>query len=505
MFTGLLQQGLEYWRRQTPDKRAIVLDGVESLTYEQLARWSDGVAVELQAQGVCAGDTVAICGANSIPWVVGAFAILKAGGVLVPVNERYTAAEITYLLETSEPRLVLADAERAATIASCAPTLRILDLAGLDPFRHGAPAGWRSVEQPSSAIAIVIFTSGTTARPKGVMLAHDRHLAKFAEMCLFAPELGPDTQSLMPFGLQAGPGTAWGYLFATTIGGTFHFTSKYDPGRTLRTLTDERISFFIGVPMIYEQIARLPDFPGADLSALTFARVGGARAHDDTLAAWRQRGVVVRNLYGMSEMGGGAIIATAEEALERPESCGRGMPYTRVRCVRDDGTECAAGEPGAVLMRGPGQMIGYWRNPEATAEAVIDGWMHSGDIGVVDEEGYFTFLDRSKEMIKSGGFNISPSEIEGVIAALEGVVEVSVFSVPDDKFGEVPFACIHGTSTVDPQTVFEACRHQLAGFKLPRYVVASPNPLARLTNGKFDKRRMKTDYADARDRFPRLG
>ncbi|MBB4155548.1 fatty-acyl-CoA synthase [Sphingomonas jinjuensis] len=505
MFTGLLHEGLEYWRRQTPTKRAVVLDGAESLTYEELGRWSDGVAARLQASGVVAGDTVAICGANSIAWIVGAFAILKAGGVLVPVNERYTAPEITYLLETSEPRLVLADAERAATIAGCVPSVPVIRLDALEPFRAGASADWRAVEQPSSAIAIVIFTSGTTAQPKGVMLAHDRHLAKFAEMCLFAPELGPATQSLMPFGLQAGPGTAWGYLFATTIGGTFHFTSKYDAERTLRTLVDERISFFIGVPMIYEQIARLPAFADADLSALAFARVGGARSHEETLAAWRARGVIVRNLYGMSEMGGGAIIATADEALARPESCGRGMPYTRVRCVRDDGTECAAGEAGAVLMRGPGQMVGYWRNSDATAEAVIDGWMHSGDIGVIDAEGYFTFLDRSKEMIKSGGFNISPSEIEGVIAAFDGVVEVSVFSVPDDKFGEVPFACVHAADPIDPQAVFEACRQRLAGFKLPRYVVASRDPLARLTNGKFDKRRMKADYADARDRFPRLG
>lgn len=502
---GLLHDGVTYWARRTPDKPAIVIDDEPPLGYRMLDRWSDGVAARLQSLGVVPGDRVGIAAANSLPWAVVAVAILKAGAIIAPFNDRLVAEELGYLAGYSDPYVIVADDPRLALLRTAGVTAPLLPLDMIEADRSGAPSGWAPVRVDSTAVAMIIFTSGSTARPKGAMMTHGNYLAKFMEMRLLDQRLGPDTKSLMPLGLHSSPGTPWGILFTTTLGGTLYATRKYQAARTLATLRDRRINFFLGVPMIYDQIAREPDFATANLSALTFARVGGASATAEMLAVWRAKGVVVRQLYGMTEAGGGSLIATEEEALAKPASCGRGLAYSRFRIVRDDGTSCAPDEPGHILLQGPGLMAGYWREPEATAAALRDGWMHTGDIGAVDAEGYFTFLDRSKEMIKSGGFNISPSEIEAVLMRLDGVVECAVFAVADDAFAEAPCACVVSDTGLSASDVYAHCRELLAGYKLPRYVVSLDTPLPRLANEKIDRRALKQRYADPANLPPKLG
>lgn len=493
---GLLHDGVSYWARRSPAKPAIVLDDEPPLDYATLDRWSDGVAVRLQAAGVVPGDRVGIAAANCLPWAVVAIAVLKAGAIIAPFNDRLLGDELAYLASYAEPRLIVADERRAQLLGDKDAAVPIVMLDAIEPDRGGAPAGWEPVRVDSGAVAMIIFTSGSTARPKGAMMTHGNYLAKFMEMMLLDAALGPDTRSLMPLGLHSSPGLPWGILFVTTLGGTLYATRKYRASQALATLRDRRIDFFLGVPMIYEQIAQEPDFPAADLSALTFARVGGATPRAETLATWRAKGVIVRQLYGMTEVGGGSIIATCEEALARPSSCGRGLAFSRFRIVRDDGVACDADEPGHILLRGPGLMKGYWREPEATADALRDGWMHTGDIGTVDADGYFTFLDRSKEMIKSGGFNVSPSEIEAVLMRLDGVDECAVFAVPDYKFTEVPCACVVTRGGLTTEAIQHHCAGLLAGFKQPRHIVALQAPLPRLANEKIDRRELKRRYAD---------
>lgn len=497
---GLLHDGVSYWARRTPSKPAIFIDDEPPLDYATLDRWSDGVAVRLQAMGVVPGDRVGVAASNCLPWAVVAVAILKAGGIIAPFNDRLLGEELAYLSGYSDPRVIVADAPRAALLDSANVSVSRLSFDTIEADRDGAPSGWSPVRVDSADVAMIIFTSGSTARPKGAMMTHGNYLAKFMEMRLLDNRLGCDTRSLMPLGLHSSPGTPWGILFTTTLGGTLYATRKYQAARTLATLAEHRIDFFLGVPMIYDQIAREPGFAAADLSALTFARVGGASATSEMLAAWREKGVVVRQLYGMTEVGGGSIIATEQEALARPMSCGRGLAFSRFRIVRDDNSPCAAGEPGHILLQGPGMMAGYWREPKATAEALRDGWMHTGDIGTVDDEGYFTFVDRSKEMIKSGGFNVSPSEIEAVLVQLDGVRECAVFSVVDEKFAEVPCACVVAQDGLTPEAIYAHCAGRLAGFKLPRYIIRLDAPLPRLANEKVDRRELKRRYADRANR-----
>ena len=507
MKNTLFQDALVFWAKQMPQRLAAVIDGDEGITYAELDRWSDGIAARLQEMGVKPGDNVAMTGANCLEWIPAAFGILKAGGTIVPYNDRFVKDEVRFLLDFSEPTVIIADAGRRDLLSTMSVNQPIEPMEMLGHYRQGAPAGWTAARVDSDTLAMIIFTSGTTGTPKGVMVSHAQGLDKFAEQILAEPAFRTvegGGAMLMPLSLHAAPGTQAGYMLSTVLGTTFHCMRKYDAQMALEILTDHGITILLGMPIMCEQVARLPGFAAADLSGIKYAVVGGARVQRWMLDAWREKGVVLRQLYGMTEVGGTGIFASATEALAKPEYCGRGLMGTRIRVVRPDGNDCGANEPGAVLIKGPGMMVGYWRNPEATAKAVIDGWMHSGDIGEYDEDGYFRFIDRSKEMIISGGYNISPAEIEAVIAQIDGVVEVAVFSVPDDKFGETPGACVHAAAHVTPEQVFAHCKTQLAGFKLPRYIVPHEEPLPRMASGKIAKRALADEFRDAPSRYPKF-
>ena len=500
-----LHDGLEHWRKVAPEKIAVEMDLTASLTYAELGDWSDGIARRLASEKVKPGDRVVLIGSNSLAFIASAFGILKAGATIVPLNDRFTGPELRYLIEFSEAAAVIADSPRYSLIAGLDMPVALIDLVEVERLRESGSCEWQEVDLPSDAIAMIVFTSGSTGTPKGVMLSHADHLGRYLEIMLFSPGLGPNTNAMMPMGIQAAPGTAWGYMFSSVIGGTFYFNSKYNAQITLTTLKEKRISFFNAVPLIYKEVSRLPEFSGADLSELTFARCGGARLPSETWQVWSDNGVTIRTLYGMSEIGGNALIATVDEAKRKPESCGKGMFFTRFRIVRPDGSECAPNEPGAVLLRGPGIMAGYWRNPEATAETVQDGWLHTGDIGLRDEDGEFFFVDRAKELVKCGGFNVSPQEIEDLLLEIDGINEVAVFAVADERYTEVPFALIYPSKALDKREIFAFCRGRLANYKLPRYIEFVDDPLPRLVRGKVDKQTLKKGYADAMVRFEKAG
>jgi fatty-acyl-CoA synthase len=232
---------------------------------------------------------------------------------------------------------------------------------------------------------------------------------------------------------------------------------------------------------------------------------GGTRVPPAVLTTWRDKGVLLRQMYGLTEVGNYCTMGSEREVRENRQSCGRQMIFTQLKIVRPDGTQCDVGEAGEIRAKGPGMMVGYWKNPEATAAAFEDGWLKTGDRGFLDAEGYLTFVDRQKDMIITGGFNVSPSEVENVIADFGGIDEVAVIPVPDAKFGETPAACIHAAAPVDAQALFAHCKGRLAGFKLPRYIIASDDRLPRNSNAKIDKKLLVARYADAPERFERMG
>jgi fatty-acyl-CoA synthase len=268
----------------------------------------------------------------------------------------------------------------------------------------------------------------------------------------------------------------------------------YDPQRALDLLSKHRVCAFNVVPLVYETIAELPGFPAADLSSLTFATVGGAPVSPGLFEKWHRRGVTLRQLYGMTELGGAVSIMPTDEAAARPTSFGRGTMFAQLRIVDELGDDCPDGEPGQILARGPGMMAGYWRNPTATADIVTDGWIQTGDVAVRDQDGFFTYVDRMKDMIISGGFNIPSTELESAALAVPGVVEVAAIPIAHKKWGEVPALIIVTDGTTSPDAVQQHCRMVLSDYKVPKHIFEYPVPLPRNANGKILKRDLRAEY-----------
>jgi fatty-acyl-CoA synthase len=504
MKNTLIFDGLEYWRHEAPTKIALVEDGERAVTYAELGQWTDGVAAELQAMGVVPGQAVAVTGTNCMEWVAAAYGALKAGATLIPYNERFVPDEMAYVVETTEPAVIIADSVRTEILRAAGATARILAMEDLGRYRDGA-SGWAPPRIRSDAIDMVIFTSGTTGKPKGVMFSHAEHVSKMYELQLKDRTLDSNLRHLLAASLQSGTGSMLGCPLVFTVGGTLYFLRKFDPALTLRLLVEQRITFFPGYPFLFEQLSRLPGFDEADLSALRSGHTGGNRIPEALLAKWRAKGVALRQMYGQTEVCGYACIASDREILKGKSTCGQGMIHAKLRVVRPEGSDCEPNEPGEVWVRGPGMMEGYWRNPGATAQTLVDGWVRTGDLGLLDEDGDFRFIDRMGDMIKTGGMNVSPSEVEDVIGVFEGVIECAVFSVPDRQSGQAAAACVYADPVLDPQSLYAHCRQHLADFKLPNYIISFNEPLPRLGNGKMNKRGLKLDYSDAADRFPRLG
>lgn len=496
--TELVTDGVSYWARQTPERHAIVFDGTDTVDYRALDRWTDAAALHLAAGGLSPGDRIGIIGDNSLEWVVSAIGALKLGAIVVPLNNRFTPEELRYLIDDSTPGLVLADADHHERISmavqgTSTQTRRLEDFTALRDEPH-RPVPRREDAKPDD-ITQIVYTSGTTSHPKGVIFTHHSTFNLIADLAISEPAFRPGARIIYTLSMSGAPGLLWHILHPLTRGMTIYYERGFDAGTTLNRLATERIQVHCGVPVLYERMAAHPDFASADLSAVELATVAGAAAPVATMRSWQEKGVIVQQAYGMTELGGISSINPKEQAIERPESIGRGTVFTRLRVVRPDGTDCDAGEPGEIIVSGPGIAPGYWRNDHAYAAAMRDGWFHSGDVGINDSYGV-RVVDRLKDIIITGGFNVAPSEIEAVIAGIPGVIEVCVVSAFDAKFGEAPAAVIHAEGQVTPEAVTEHCRVHLAGYKVPRHVFVEQTPLPRMASGKIARRQIRDGHPE---------
>lgn len=495
------------WGREIPDEAAIVFGGA-AVTYRELDGWTARVAARFAAAGVEAGDRIGVIGPNSVEWCVAALGALRAGAILVPLNARLVAAELADLLADATPTLVVADPDHLATmkeVTASGAGCDVVELSMVSDLREGPAEPFRRTVDPSSP-AVIVFTSGTTAKPKGVVFTHATTLNFIFEWSLVEPDFTRGMRLLMPLPLHGAPGTLWGLVHTLVHGGTFYLQPGFVPADTVRALAEHRITCFLGVPLLYEAMAATPEFDRADLSHLRVTHVGGARVSVPLLRRWQEKGVLLRQIYGLTEGGGSITVTPRDHALERPESCGRGGVFTRFKTVGPDGAECPPGEPGEILIQGPAVTPGYWNNEEATRDAFVDGWLRTGDVGVIDEGGFLRMVDRMKDMIISGGINLSPTEIENTIAELPEVEEVAVLPAADEKFGETPAAVIRlrAGASLPVATLIAHCNARLADFKVPRYVVEVTDPLPRLASGKLAKRVLKERYPDIPSTHPKV-
>jgi fatty-acyl-CoA synthase len=290
------------------------------------------------------------------------------------------------------------------------------------------------------------------------------------------------------------------FLFTYWAGARLVLEPGFDPDRAFDLFERERITAFLAVPVIIQTMVDHPRWAGADLASWRVACSGGAPVPESLLRAVQARGIPMLQGYSLTEGSAGVTVLPAHDALRRLGSAGLPVVHCEVRVVDEDDRPLPAGEVGEIAVRGPMVMQSYWRNPSASAETLRGGWLHTGDLGRLDADGYLYVVDRAKDMLISGGLNVYPAEIERVLAGLPGVVEVAVVGVPHDRWGETPAVVAYtGGAPLDGGAVMAACEAVLADYKLPRYLVVRDEPLPRNMSGKVLKRDLRAWYAERPD------
>ncbi len=497
-----ISSALTWWANETPDHCAVQV-GEAAVTYRELDAWASGVAGFLREQGIARGDRVGIIGASSLAQCALMLGTIRAGAIVSPLSTRLSEREIAEFYEQTRPTLVFMDADqidRHAGLQSIVEKHLVTDR--IDALRGAPTPQVECMAQPEDAVGI-IATSGSTARPKGVVFSHRSMLGYAAEFALEEPFIGSGSRVLALSPLSTSAGFVQLIEFIV-LGASLRFEAGFDAERALKILQDDRIAAFQGVPLFFERIAACAGFTEADLSALRFTSVGGARVSRVLLETWLQKGCLLRQIYGQTEAGGSATIMSKRDAERHPDKAGRGGLFTEIRIIDGDGAFLGPDVPGQIVIRGPAVMKGYWNDEAATAKTIVDGWLRTGDLGSVDAQGYLTFIDRIKDIIISGGLNISAAEVERVIAEFAGVLEVAVIGAPDARFGETPLAIVHADGDVDVAALIEHCNRNLADYKVPRYVVARPQPLPRLATGKIAKPALRAEVLPQVATLPRV-
>jgi fatty-acyl-CoA synthase len=492
-----ITSAFRWWARESPERLALDYDG-EEITFAQLHAWASRVAGHLIAAGVKPGDRVCSYGSNSLEYAVLLLGNMLAGAISAPVSFRSSVREIKRFLTTVQPSLLFTDEERfpvARDAIGGADSPKLRRLAEMRALREAPAPGWLHDPHPDDPL-FIIGTSGSTGDPKGVIYSHRSTMTYAAEFAMMEPRCGNGGSILSTGPYSSASGTLLLMQFLAT-GATTYAQSRFTPERALALLQEKKITTFLASVIFFERIAALPEFERADLSTIAFAQISGARVNPALLARYRDRGVVLRQAYGSTEAGG-AWAARNETAITEPEKSGPGAMFTEFAIRGENGGFAPPGVAGEILIRSAGLSVGYWNNEAANREAFRDGWLYTGDLGVLDERGNLTFIDRIKDIIISGGLNISAMEVESVIAEVDGVKEVVVLPAKDEQFGETPLAIVHGDpAKISIPAIIAHCNAHLSNYKVPRYVAIEPQPLPRLASGKISKIPLREKYKDA--------
>ena len=432
-------------------------------------------------------------------------AALRAGAVVNPINVMLTAEEVAFVLNDCGAAVIFTTGDKAEAIAGLTrsvPTLRrVISFdgagGGVTGFGEllGHPAVAPEVPRPAPAdLSTIGYTSGTTGNPKGAMQSHRAVFLNSA--ALFAVQTRTDRDVLLnalPLPHVYGNVVMNGTFMA---GATLVMMERFDPAQALAAIQRHRATVFDGVPTMYAMMLADPAMPGTNLSSLRICGVGGQTMPAAKMEEWERRsGAALLELWGMTELGG-AGTANPSYLPNVHGSIGFALPAaeTRIAALDDPGVTVPDGEPGELMIRGPLVMLGYYGNEAATRAAIEpDGWMHTGDIATRDEEGHYFVVDRRKDLIITGGFNVYPAEIERVVAAHPAVAMVAVGSVPDETHGELARAYVvlrPGAAATEAE-IIEHCRPHLAAYKRPRSVRFVPD-LPKTSTGKVMRRELKT-------------
>jgi len=468
-----------------------IADSRGSLTNAEFADAVLSAARRLHGLGIAAGDVVALKLSNRKELVTLLFAAWRLGATITPVNPSLTDSEVARQLEDSGARLlVVEDGSSPIEAVPVLPAGDVYILDGSDPVPE--------VRVDPDSLALLIYTSGTTGVPKGVMLDH-ANLDAMTTMGLQALEVVPDDRCLLILPLFHVNGIVVSVLIPLLAGASVVIADRFNPETFFGLIESENPTFFSAVPTIYSMLAALPETVKPDTASVRFAVCGAAPASAELLTRFEGRfGFPIVEGYGLSE-GTCASTVNPVSGVRKPGTVGLPFPGQEIRIVDADGNEVPPGEPGEVIVRGPNVMRGYLGRPEDTAATIVDGWLHTGDTGRLDADGYLTIVGRTKEMIIRGGENIYPKEIEDVLSLHPAVVNVAVVGRPDPTWGEVVAAFVTVSSDIDRTDVvpelFDWCGQRLSPYKRPVSIdVLDHMPLNPV--GKIDKLTLRRDMLE---------
>ncbi|MFK7915516.1 MAG: class I adenylate-forming enzyme family protein [Pseudomonadales bacterium] len=483
--------------------RVGVIDGDQQFTFGELADRCARLAAGLRALGCEQGDRVAILANNGHEYIETYVGVPASGLVVVPLNTRHAEPELRYALEDAGAKVLIADRDVSAISGSVET---VLDMQAYEELVQGAEPMALGEGVAENDLAGLFYTGGTTGKSKGVMLSHRNLISNTFHWLMTVPHEPEDMELVIaPLFHAAGSNGVLGAIWKTTPQVTL---AAFDPKQTLDLIEKHRATHTLGVPAMLSGIAEEQHSNPRDVSSMRYISHGGSPIATEVVrrvaTAMPQTEVV--EVYGATELSPLTTVLRHEEQLlddPRGRSCGPPVPGNDIRILAPDGKELPTGEIGEVTTRGPNVMQGYWNKPEQT-EAVLKGGAYwTGDLGYMDDEGFLYLVDRSKDMIVSGGENVYCTEVEEVLYTHPAVLEAAAFGVPDDKWGEAVHAVVVPRAehaNVDPAEIIEHCRAQIAGYKVPKGIDIQQEPLPKSGPGKVLKRELRAPFWDGKER-----
>lgn len=475
-------------------------------SYTELNGRSNQVAHALRSIDVAHGDRVGLLLVNGTEFIETFFAVAKIGAVNVPLNWRLVADELEFILDDAGVTVLLFSQEFSEVVAelrSRGDKTQISSWIQVDAepidgavsyedWMSSASSDEPQLEGGDDDLAFIMYTSGTTGLPKGVMHSHDT--------VLWANITNATTADMQHYDrfLNALPlfhvGALTPVVTSVFVGGSITLMKAFDPAASWDLIRDEKINTTLMVPVMLQFMLLTYDAENHDTSTLRNVISGAAPVPVSLIETYTEMGIEIHQVYGLTETCGPACIISSEDAVERAGSTGKAFTFTEVQVVDDNGNPCEAGEAGEVLVKGPHIMLGYWNRPEANAEALVDGWLKTGDVATMDSEGFVTIVDRVKDMLISGGENVYPAEIENVLLAHEKINDAGVIGIPSKKWGESPLAVIvRADDSLSEQDVMDHCVGKLAPFKTVK-AVEFIDVIPRNASGKILKRELRDIY-----------
>lgn len=490
----------EKWAEYAPDKVAITqYETGQSLTYGQIDKIAGHVAQHFDKKyGLIKGDRIGILAENCLEYIVLLAAAQKSGIILVPLNYRLTPREIDFLISDSEPALLIVEDKFSDKLKGSAAFDKVTHNLNLEAFaqtvnafKAAGKSDYVAASPEADDAVLILYTSGTTAFPKGSVYTHRMMFWNSINTQLRLDVTSADRSVNMAPPFHTGN---WNVLLTPFLHhGAFTVIMKnFDAGALLEAIDRYELTIVWAVPTMLKMVAEANGFEQANLSRIRYIVVGGEAMPIALIQRWHDRGVPIRQGYGLTEVGPNVTSLNHQDAIRKAGSIGKPNFYYQWKLVDEHGNTQPANKPGELLLKGPNVMPGYWRNKEATAETIVNGWFHTGDIMRCDEDGFLFVIDRIKNMYISGAENVYPAEVEYLLRTHPGIEAVAIIGVPDEKWGEsgMAFVVARPGKPLTKGDIAGFCEGKLARYKIPKYVVMLEE-LPKNDAGKIDRKKLK--------------